>query len=117
MKFQDIYKRIKSMWPDVIDISDGKPAGKDGYFFKGLSDINREIESSLSNNDNWGSIGAWSFFQAIHRQARKLHSEGINSLTVSEVSKESIDACIRSNIRHDPEDDTWLKERNEYQGL
>lgn len=103
------------LWPEEIDISDGKPTGNDGYLFKNLSSINSQIEENLSNDDHWGSIGAWSFFQAIHKEAKALHKSGAGVIRVSEVSKDLIDQYVRSNIEHDPDDDLWVKERNEYQ--
>jgi hypothetical protein len=116
MKFIELYERIIKLWPEEIDISDGKPTGSDGYLFKNLSNIHSEIEGVLSNNDHWGSIGAWSFFQAIHKEAKVLHKSGITVISVNEVSKDLIDHYIRSNIEFDPDDDQWVNERNEYQG-
>jgi hypothetical protein len=116
MKFSELYERIIGLWPEEIDISDGKPTGRNGYLFKNLSSINSDIESALSNDDHWGSIGAWSFFQAIHKEAKALHKSGANVIRVNEVSKDLIDHYIRSNIEFDPDDDQWINERNEYQG-
>ena len=114
MTFEEIYNCTIEKWPREIDISDGIPTNGDGYYFKNLSRLLSEIESNIDyENDHWSSIATWSFFQAIHKTATKLHQSGTSDLVAADVSKAMINEYILKNLQGEE----WEKERNEYEEL
>ena len=114
MTFDEIYKRIRPLWPDEIDISDGIDLKEGKFLFPTMNSIYDEIEEGIDHeNDHWTNMGVWAFEQSLWVTAKVLFKEGTYKLKVSEVSKELFDKKIKSHL----ESDDWKKECVEYQGL
>jgi len=114
MTFDELYERIRPLWPDEIDISDGVPGAKGSFLFPTMNSIYGEIEAGIDfKNDHWSNLGAWAFEQTLWKTGKKLFMEGTFKIIVSDVSKELFDYQIKSCL----EADDWKKECGEYQGL
>lgn len=118
MKFEDLYNRIIELWPEEVDISDGFPSEGNGFTFPTLSKINSQIEDTIDcENDHWGNIGAWAFFQAFHEIAKTMKAKGDKTLKTRLVEKQLIDKKIQSNLAPGKWDDNWAELRGEYKGI
>jgi hypothetical protein len=68
MKFEIIYRESILLWPDSIDLSDGKLIEETkGFYSENLSSAWDKAEESASNE--WQSLLVWIFFQELHRKA------------------------------------------------
>ena len=117
MTFDELYARAIERWPDEVEVSDGHATGPRGVRFPTLTRVNDEIEASLTPDDRWGRIAAWSLFQAFHSEAKRILSAGGSSVRTREVDKQDIDRCVRSNLEPSHGDDTWAEERAVYRGI
>ena len=87
MTFQEIYNLILPLWPKNIDISDGGCVGIDGFHSANLSSIYGEIDKQIDfKADPWKGLGAWSFFQAIHKEAEEFSKKGYKTMAVGSLS-------------------------------
>jgi hypothetical protein len=111
MRGSVLQKMVAQKWPSAITIRDGIKLGDQLYLFKTLNEIYEKIEQSYPD-DHWLTLGCWSFQQSLWKQAVKKFDAGEGFVLVSEVELEDFNAEVLSNL----EDESWAKERSEYEG-
>jgi hypothetical protein len=113
MEVLALYNRIRAMYPKEVDISDGRHVNG-GYYFPTLTSIWDDIEDRTDQeNDEWGSLAAWAFAQAVHRKAKRLLRRGERTLDVDSITVASFDHWMKFNLAAEGYD----KERIEYREL
>ena len=85
MKFNDIFERTKSLWPEVIDIQDGIFTEETkGFYSNNLSLAWDEAEQSAQNE--WESLMVWVFYKILHRTAKKSFNSGENIIVLDNIN-------------------------------
>lgn len=69
MKFEELYDTSMELWPNEIDISDGKVA-ENGVLFPKLSSIWNEVEDKSKLRGEWYDLMAWIIFGNFHEIAK-----------------------------------------------
>ena len=113
MNAQDLYNLVRPLWPEKIDISDGK---LDNQRFMSLNMCNayRKIEDAIDFEvEHWKNLGAWSFSQAVWKHAKECFEKGVHVIELSNISLESFNFQVTSNLC----EKSWKNERNQYSGL
>jgi len=101
IKPQDLYERVKILWPSEISTS-----GDD------LNAIYWPLEDQFGSDD-WLQIAAWSFHQAMWINAKQALSVGHSTMMASAVTIHDFDKQMRSNLA----DESWNEFRPLYGDL
>lgn len=103
-----LFRSVRSLWPDVIILAnDGQ--GKENSVIWSVVHLYEAIEQNVEHDD-WLTLGAWSFHQALSDVARTRLEYGATTVHAGDVSFEKFDANMRSNLT----DESWVKERKLY---
>ena len=107
MDKRTLLDRVKSLWPHAITLRpDG---GQDA-----LNNIYWPIEEKLEGEgDEWITLSAWAFHQALGDLARTKVIAGRAVLRPADVTLEAFDHWMRKNLS----DETWAEVRHEYDGF
>jgi hypothetical protein len=99
MTFSEVYERILKYWPERISIADGRPVSNGGWYSATLSGALSEVESRIDHEkDTWGSLMAWTMFQAFHIEAEKLFKMGSVTLSTGSVDRKIIEERYFENL-------------------
>jgi hypothetical protein len=114
MNVQNLYNLVRPLWPDNIDISDGKLLENSGFMSLNMSNVYQKIEDSIDFEvEHWKNLGAWSFEQAVWKHAKECFENGVYVIELSNISLESFDFQVKSNLC----EESWESERGQYLGL
>ena len=80
-----------ALFPDSIDISDGELLSGNGFFSKKLSDAWHCAEDRNGAMGNDVDFMIWAIFRLLHTKSRKNYSKGIYTVTLNEISIDSIE--------------------------
>ena len=103
-----LFTRVKALWPDAILLSTdaGWEESQPIWSVVHVHDvIKKQVET-----DDWLSIAAWSFHQALTVVARSRLAAGQTTLRPADVTFESFDRQMRKNLA----DETWADSRSDY---
>ena len=89
----DLFARARQIWPEEV-LTD--PAALNAIYWP--------IDETL-RHDDWQSIAAWSFHQALFACAREARSRGHDRLATATVTFKDFDARVRSNLANESWDE------------
>lgn len=98
MRFSEIFEQSALLWPEVIDIRDGKLIGSEGGLFPGLSIAWNEAEREAYLLSELHGLMSWAIFSALHARARELFSQSSFSLQLSECERSDIQRRFEENL-------------------
>lgn len=104
MKFTTIYSETLSLWPEHIEISDGKDINKEGGFFLNLSEAWRKAEQQAENLTDWHQLMVWAIFSELHSIAIKSYLEGKSKVLVLECNAENTEKFFAENLYNSESD-------------
>jgi len=114
MKFTTIFNETISLWPEVINICDGKLIGEGGGFFPELSTLHEKIEEESNNISELHGLMAWSIFGDLHAQAINDIKDGIKSICISKIDLVNVEKVFSESLFADnsdlPENMQWSEE-------
>lgn len=84
-----------ALFPVCIDISDGELLDDNGFLSKNLSDVWHQAEEKNSVTGNDVDFMIWAVYRLLHRKSRENYSKGIYSISLNEISLESIEEEYR----------------------
>lgn len=108
MEARQLFERVRSWWPDSISLK-SDAISSEGDAIWSVVHCYDSLEPQLADDD-WLSIGAWSFHQALTELARLKLQSGLKTVNPADVSFEAFDANMRKNLA----DDSWSEERARY---
>jgi hypothetical protein len=99
MTFSEVYERILAYWPEGLSVADGRPVSNGGWYSATLSEALSKVESRIDHKkDTWGSLMAWTMFQAFHTEAEKLCRMGSVTLSPRSVDRKIIEEKYFENL-------------------
>src|SRR5689334_12549437 len=108
MEPRQLFERVRARWPDLI-ILKTHTDWKEGEEVWSVVHVYDAVEV-MAQEDDWLTVGAWSFHQALTELARLRIQDGAATVDTAEVSFEAFDANMRENLA----DSSWIKERSLY---
>lgn len=111
MTFTEVYERIIAKWPEHVSIVDSSTRPGGGSIFPTLSRVSDEIEGQIDHRkDTWGSLMAWTIFQAFHAEASKLREIGSDALLPRTIDRNIVEQRYYENLHGSD----WSGELAEY---
>ena len=98
MRFSELLDQVASLWPDEIDISDGKLLGASGAIFPSLSRAWTAAEQKGEKLGELHSLAVWAVYGALHERARHIFEECMFELRLSECAASEIERCLSENL-------------------
>lgn len=108
MEPRRLFDRVRTLWPDVI-ILRGEASWVEGDPIWSAIHVYEAIERTVEDDD-WLSLGAWAFQQALEKLAKFKIETGAGAVRPADVSFEAFDANMRKNLA----DETWADVRTLY---
>ncbi len=108
MEPRQLFELVRALWPDLIILKTDADR-KDGEAIWSVVHVYDAVEVVVQDDD-WLTVGAWSFHQAITELARLKIRDGAATVDPAEVSFEAFDANMRENLA----DSSWTEERSLY---
>ena len=108
MKFNELYNEAVRLWPDEIDISDGKPLDH-GILFENLSIIWDKIETKAKKKGEWFDLVTWIIFGNFHDIAKKGFQVGFKTISKNQIDVEKVKSDLINSLKVDGYED-MLKE-------
>ena len=106
---EELFARTRVLWPELINLNCEVGAQIDDIAIWPLVQVYDQIESRIGN-DEWLSLAAWAFSQALHGRAKQAIAYGSPHLFPNSVTFEEFDHWMRRNLA----DDSWATLRDEY---
>ena len=100
MKFETLYNDALGMWPDTIDVSDGKPA-EHGILFKKLSGIWNNIGVLAEKKGEWCQLMTWIIFSNFHSIAKRRFFEGQYIISKEDLDAGEVRKSLLENLEYD----------------
>ncbi|GGN63455.1 hypothetical protein GCM10011349_47980 [Novosphingobium indicum] len=101
MQARQLFERVRASWPDFI-ILKSDASSSEGDAIWSVVHCYDSLEPKFADDD-WLSIGAWSFHQALTDLARLKIQSGLQTVRPADVSFEAFDSNMRDNLA----DDAW----------
>ncbi len=98
MEFEELYKTSVGLWPDEIDISDGKEEDN-GVFFQKLSSVWNEVEVKAKLMGEWYDLMTWVIFSNFHNMAKIQLKEGRKTIRKTEIETDKVKNDLIQNLR------------------
>ena len=92
-------EKTLTLFPNVIDISDGELRDDNGFYSKNLSDAWHKAEAKNVITGNDVDFMIWAIFGLLHRKSRENYLKGIHKVTLKEISIESIEEEYKNVIK------------------
>ncbi len=108
MDFNKLYDESIELWPDEIDISDGKVL-TNGVVFNELSSIWTIVEKKAVKMGEWYDLMTWVIFSNFHHQSKLNWIENIKIVRKKDIRKEKVKNDILQNLQTEGYED-MLKE-------
>ncbi len=97
MKFEELYKTSVNLWPDEIDISDGK-VEDNGILFQKLSSVWNEVEVKAKLMGEWYDLMTWVIFSNFHNLAKIQLEKGKKMIRKSEIETDKVKNDLIKNL-------------------
>ena len=108
MKFSELYNEAIKLWPDEIDISDGKPL-EQGILFENLSFIWNKVETKAKKMGEWFDLATWIIFGNFHDIAKQGFQIGLKTVSKNQIEVEKVKSDLINNLKLEGYED-MLKE-------
>lgn len=107
MKSQTLFDDMMVRWPETIRIDDASGVADGGGVFPTLSHARDEVESGVSDANEWRKLAVWAFFQAAHKLAINAYHRNSSSISLKEISISEFERFMLMNLS----DESWDSER------
>lgn len=104
MKFSELYKKAIKLWPEQIDISDGK-SDVNGIIFRNLSSVWDNAEEKAKVKGEWYDLITWIIFSNFHSIARKNFNKGVMTVRKTEINEEMVKKDLIHSLRSEGYED------------
>jgi hypothetical protein len=104
MKFNELYSETIGLWPDEIDISDGKPL-EHGILFENLSSIWTKVENKAKKKGEWFDLATWIIFGNFHDIAKKGFQVGLKIVSKNQIDINRVKSDLINNLKADGYED------------
>jgi hypothetical protein len=112
---RELFENARKRWPEEVRILEVQPNIDNSIHTGPCSiEIYDEIEKSIDIYDNWNCIAAWSFHQAAGKLGRRKYKKSERILRFKDVSFNSFNTKMISNLAEDKWGDDWKDEREIY---
>lgn len=113
-KFDEKFIEVLLLWPEEIDISNGKIIGDNGFYSENLSIVWNHVESEIGQSDAWKDMLVWSIYGYLHKEARDSFINGTYKLYPRKIRRDSIFVIFHQNLIYaEGYDDVLLEFENE----
>jgi hypothetical protein len=103
MDLKQKFKQTLEMYPEKIDISDGKisiESGSEGFHSKNLISYYEAAEEKAGLAGEWESLFVWIIFQSLHEKAKTLFKNGIVKIE-RDVDEDMVSRFLRANLKQE----------------
>lgn len=110
---REIFENARKRWP--LDLNLALRPSRHGSVLTEPSslEIYNDIERGIEKSDEWAQLAAWAFHQAFSSLIKDRYECSHPVIIAREVSFESFDEMMRSNLAHE----SWRDERAIYLSL
>ena len=98
MNFTTIYAETITLWPNEIDISDGRNLDRDGGYFPYLSEQWSKAEKQAEDLSDWHKLMVWAIFSELHQQAIEACEKGDKELVIADCDLQNIERIFVENL-------------------
>jgi hypothetical protein len=110
---RELFDSVRAHWPKEFRILEEQPVLPTVLTEPSDHEVYLAIEQRLGPNDEWHQLAAWAFHQALDILVRRRHSESGTLVRSEDVSFQSFDTQMQSNLAHS----SWDAERPLYAGM
>ena len=93
-----LIKHTLTLFPNHIDISDGEVSSDNGFFSRNLSAVWWGAEDKNGNDYDDVAFMIWAIYGLLHRKSRENYLKGIYTVTLDELSLDSIEKAYRKAV-------------------
>ena len=108
-----VFDSVRAHWPKEFRILEEQPVLPTVLTEPCDHEAYLAIEQRLGPNDQWHQLAAWAFHQALGKLVRRRHRESGTLVRSEDVSFQSFDTQMKSNLAHS----SWDAERPLYAGM
>jgi len=106
MKCIELFENIKQYWPSEFSLDDDTLNKQNVIYW--------ELEAKIdSKNEHWLDISSWAFHQTLGIYSKLMIAEGRKKVLLCEVPVSIFNTQMLSNL----ENESWVKERGEYEPM
>jgi hypothetical protein len=98
MNFTTIYTETILLWPNKIDISDGRNIDTEGGLFPNLSKEWRKAEIQAEELAEWHQLMVWAIFSQLHLRAVERYMQGVTEMITSDCNLEKLEKVFAENL-------------------
>ncbi|HEY4198719.1 MAG TPA: hypothetical protein VGM63_24430 [Mucilaginibacter sp.] len=98
MKFNQLYEKSIRLWPNKVNISDGKQIS-DGILFADLSSLWNNVERECKLMGEWFDLMGWTIFSCMHNIAKQEHQKGARYMKLGQLNKDEVKEKFEKNIQ------------------
>lgn len=115
MYFEDIFKKVKSVWDRDIYIGD---FNNDAIVYNQLSKYyENSVENSCKNEQGplkyWCELINWSIYVVLSEESKKLVKEEYEYININRIPIELFEKRFKKDLKAD----SWEEERKQYKGF
>jgi hypothetical protein len=112
MRFSELYNSTVLLWPDRIQIDDGKLAGEEGGYFPELSKAWVEAKQKSRLMSEWHGLMVWAIYGVLLSFAKRKLNQGFEKILLKEIDIWEVEKIFRQNLLSPDADYGEMK--NEY---
>ena len=123
MNFNEVYSKVISQFPSIIDFSDGIVVAakksksssffintqQDSFYSQNLSQEYVRIKDAIGGEDVYITTMAWTIFQHLLNHCHSLFNKGITNIKKDNISMEEIKILFLKNIEETLEEDEFTE--------
>src|SRR5690606_9185832 len=97
-----LYNEALGLWPDTIDISDGRSL-EDGILFSRLNRIWYDVENLATPKGEWHQLMTWVIFSTFHSIAKQKFFEGKHVICKKDIVAADVRKILLENLEYNAE--------------
>jgi hypothetical protein len=107
MKFEELFNESIELWPDEVDISDGKEVGN-GILFKRLSSVWNAVEVKAKLKGEWYDLMTWIIFANLHDIAKQQIIKNRSTIKKAHLNIDKVKHDLVENLQMDEYSDMLI---------
>jgi hypothetical protein len=98
VRFTELLSQVAPLWPDEIDISDGKLLGESGGVFPSLSRAWNSAELQAEELGEFHALLVWAVYGTLHERARLLFAQRSFLLRLRDCAASEVERRLSENL-------------------